>query len=55
MSKIERIEADYHTHIPVIFAPKVDAVKSRQEVAEKMMCCLLQDEKFLQMLQENLL
>ena len=54
MSKIKRPEADCHTDIPVIFVPKMDAVKPREEVAEKLMCGLLQDERFLQMLQENL-
>ena len=39
--------------IPVIFASGAGALKSRQEIAEKLLVGLLQNEEFLQTVREN--
>ena len=39
--------------IPVIFVSRAGALKSRQEIAEKLLAGLLKNEGFLQTLPEN--
>jgi len=53
MSENAQLKVHSGTDIPIIFVSKVSVIKPRREMAEKMISSLLQNEKFLQTLQEN--